>query len=74
MPLMDGIAATEAIMARKDGPKKAKVVFVTAHVSPDFEALCEKAGGTAFLPKPFRIEDIEMCFRQLRKSGLILQP
>jgi CheY-like chemotaxis protein len=74
MPFMNGIAATETIMARKDGHKKAKVVFVTAHVSPDFEAQCHKAGGSAFLPKPFRIEDIELCFRQLRKSGLIVEP
>ena len=65
MPVMDGLKATSLITGRNGGHPKPRVVFVTAHVSPDFEAKCDEAGGSGFLPKPFKIEDIETCFRKV---------
>ena len=38
---------------------------MTAHVSPSFEARCEKAGASGFLPKPFNISDIEECLQSV---------
>uniref|UniRef100_A0A7S2YGA6 Histidine kinase n=1 Tax=Entomoneis paludosa TaxID=265537 RepID=A0A7S2YGA6_9STRA len=65
MPVMDGLEACELITKRTTGHEQATVVFVTAHVSPAFEARCEKAGASGFLPKPFNISDIENCLRSV---------
>lgn len=35
------------------------VVFVTAHVSEFFEVQCRQAGAVGFLPKPFKLENIQ---------------
>jgi CheY-like chemotaxis protein len=64
MPVMDGIEATKRIVGRQEGDHPiASVVFVTAHVSSSCEAMCEKAGGVDYLPKPFNLEQIEKCFQ-----------
>jgi CheY-like chemotaxis protein len=66
MPVMDGIEATKRIVGRQasDHPR-ASVVFVTAHVSTSYEAMCENAGGVDFLPKPFNLEQIQKCFQRV---------
>jgi CheY-like chemotaxis protein len=64
---MDGIEATKRIVGRQEGDHPiASVVFVTAHVSSPYEAMCKKAGGVDFLPKPFNLEQIEKCFQRVR--------
>ena len=63
MPVMDGIEACRLIM-RRDG-KKAKVVFVTAHALDEFKHQAVAAGGTSFITKPFRIQDIENLLKSL---------
>jgi CheY-like chemotaxis protein len=66
MPVMDGIEATKRIVGRQEGDHPvASVVFITAHVSPSYEAICEKAGGVDFLPKPFNLEQLETCFQRV---------
>ena len=65
MPIMGGVEACRRILGRDDDRPKPKIVFVTAHVSPDFEAECLSAGSTMFLPKPFKLTEIEACFTGL---------
>ena len=69
MPIMDGIDACRLIAKRDGEHPRAKVIFVTAHVSASFVGECEKAGGSGFIPKPFNIRQIEKCFQNLQKSG-----
>ena len=52
---MDGIDATRLIVQRQGGHRVPLVVFVTAHVSPSFEAQCLESGATAYLPKPYTL-------------------
>jgi CheY-like chemotaxis protein len=77
MPIMNGPCAARLICARyqqrrEDGGGEElpnhncpKIVFVTAHVSPDFEEQCRQAGGSGFLPKPFKVDEIEKCLRNI---------
>ena len=71
MPVMDGIEACTLIVDRqrrqevKDG---AKVVFATAHVMEAVKAKCHEAGGSGFLSKPFRIQDVENCLQTVQAS------
>ena len=88
MPIMDGIDACRLIVKREGGHPRARVIFVTAHVSTSFVAECERAGGSGFIPKPFNISQIEKCFQNLQsdfyyemiggnsesKSGMKLDP
>ena len=52
---MDGVDATKLILQRQGGHRQSLVVFVTAHVSPKFEAECMECGATAYLPKPYTL-------------------
>jgi CheY-like chemotaxis protein len=67
MPIMDGLCASRLICARhrETGQPNPKIVFVTAHVSPDFEDQCRQAGGSGFLPKPFKVDKIEKCLKAI---------
>jgi CheY-like chemotaxis protein len=79
MPIMDGLGAARLIGARRRDNERRKVenndsltppplpriVFVTAHVSADFEEQCRQAGGCGFLPKPFKVDEIETLMRRI---------
>jgi signal transduction histidine kinase/CheY-like chemotaxis protein len=65
MPVMDGTEACRLICSRQGGHPNARVVFVTAHASSSYVEECTKAGGIAFLPKPFNLRDVEKCFQNL---------
>ena len=65
MPIMDGVEACRVINQRKGGHKRAKVIFVTAHVQDSFKALCLDAGAVAFLAKPCLIQEVEKCLLKL---------
>jgi signal transduction histidine kinase/CheY-like chemotaxis protein len=69
MPIMGGVSACRHILNRAGGHVRPKVVFVTAHVSPNFEAECREAGSSGFLPKPFKLEQIEKCLQMLYTSA-----
>jgi CheY-like chemotaxis protein len=66
MPVMDGIEACRRIVQRVGAHKNAKIVFITAHVSPSFEDQCARVGAISFVPKPFKIDDIERCVQKIR--------
>ena len=66
MPVMGGIPACRLILGREHSTHPAPlVVFVTAHVSAEFQRECKEAGSTLFLPKPFKIADIDTCLRNV---------
>jgi CheY-like chemotaxis protein len=67
IPVMDGIEACHLIFndKRGNGPFKPKVLFVNAHVENLFEVEAARAGSSRFLPKPFNLKGIEMCFQRL---------
>ncbi|KAL3909298.1 MAG: hypothetical protein SGILL_008140 [Bacillariaceae sp.] len=69
MPVMDGIDATKLIMQRDDESdgqhKKPLIVFVTAHVSPSFEAQCLECGATSYLPKPYTLPVLKETLLQV---------
>jgi CheY-like chemotaxis protein len=44
------------------------IIFVTAHVSEDFEMECKAAGSSGFLPKPFKLDDIDKCLRDIAQK------
>jgi len=55
MPVLDGLGACEQIVGRRKGGDHdvvAKVIFVTAHVSEEFEKQCRRAGAVDYLSKP----------------------
>lgn len=64
MPIMGGLEACRQILDRYNdknlqGRRRPTIVFVTAHVSTDFEMECSEAGGSGFIPKPFNASTIE---------------
>lgn len=72
MPVMDGLEACREIMQSTDVLFKPKIVFATAHVSESFEAECAAAGGSSFhgfLPKPFTIQEIEVCLDTIASAA-----
>ena len=67
MPIMDGIEACRLIVDRQNREgitNGAKVVFCTAHVLDSFKNECYASGGSGFLPKPFRIDDVKKCLQE----------
>ncbi|KAL3906889.1 MAG: hypothetical protein SGILL_009094, partial [Bacillariaceae sp.] len=64
MPVMGGIPACRLILDRESRTHPAPlIIFVTAHVSAEFERECKEAGSAMFLPKPFKFADIDNCIR-----------
>lgn len=69
MPEMDGLEACRAILNNEEtsvGSRQVPmIVFVTAHVSSDYEAACRAAGGIDFLAKPVNFQALESLFQSL---------
>lgn len=75
MPCMNGVEACRLILGKgqENEPNASKrqkrhlpkVVFVTAHASEIFELECRQAGAVGFLPKPFKLENIQKCLQNL---------
>jgi PAS domain S-box-containing protein len=57
MPEMDGLEATSAIKAAPGG-KDMRVVIVTAAVLEENEQKCLQTGADAFIPKPFKDQEV----------------
>ena len=69
MPVMDGIEACEVIQKRDDRPHpRAKVIFVTAHATTDYEDDCLEAGAIDFLTKPCNLESVSRCFENVMRK------
>jgi CheY-like chemotaxis protein len=64
MPEMDGLEATKAIRSREAetaagsviAPIIAPIIAMTGHTSSGMKLLCEKAGMTTMLLKPFSLD------------------
>lgn len=56
MPEMDGIQATQNILAENH---EVRIVALTANVVNESKKECEDAGMTGFIHKPFKIEEIQ---------------
>ncbi|MDQ7743623.1 ATP-binding protein [Hydrogenophaga pseudoflava] len=71
MPVLDGMATTEAIR-RLDGPvSEIKVILVTADVVNDTRKRALEVGVSEFTSKPLQAEDLK---RALRRCGLLDDP
>ena len=65
MPVMDGLSACRHIVKRTDGHAKPYIVFVSAHVSPEFADNAYQAGAIDFISKPFNLDQINGLFGRL---------
>jgi CheY-like chemotaxis protein len=66
MPVMDGLTACHLIKARyPDVGSGPKIAFVTAQVTEAFRVETVKAGASGFLSKPFTLERIDQCIKEL---------
>lgn len=73
MPVMGGVNACRMIVSRDCGSGSSShpipfIIFVTAQVSCDFEMECKAAGSSGFLPKPFKLENIDQCLRSVAQK------
>jgi signal transduction histidine kinase/AmiR/NasT family two-component response regulator len=64
MPVVDGIEATRRIRALPGDHGALPIIAMTANSSKSDEEACLAAGMTAFLPKPFRTEDLNAMLLQ----------
>lgn len=68
MPVMGGVQACRLILNRRDRVHPVPYIFfVTAHVSSNFEMECKDAGSSGFLPKPYKVADIDKCLGDVVK-------
>ncbi len=71
MPGMGGLLATRQI--REASPSTA-VAVVTAHLSPEWIALAERAGASAFIPKGGPFLELVDLLRAARPGTMLLPP
>lgn len=66
MPVMDGIAATQAIRSGEVGTeaRDIPIVAITAHTTEQDRARCLKAGMDGFVPRPFAPETLAGAIRR----------
>ena len=63
MPVMDGVAATQAIRARPDGSgRRLKIIALTADAFDDTRERCLRAGMDDFLSKPLDLSELKALF------------
>jgi two-component system chemotaxis response regulator CheY len=65
MPVLDGLAATRAILSED---RRAQIVFISADGSVEKEA--REAGAIAFLAKPFALADFIALLKRLSGGAL----
>lgn len=79
MPVMNGLEACRRILTghrlatTRSDRRRPQIVFVTAHAMASVQTECFEAGGTGFVPKPFKLEDIEKCLRNISTSERSLE-
>jgi CheY-like chemotaxis protein len=61
MPEMNGLELTARVKAANPATV---VVLITAYVTPEVERSARQAGVDHFLPKPFRLDQVEAIVRQ----------
>jgi len=65
MPVMDGYQATRAIRALPDGKSRVPIIALTANVMKAEVERCMEAGMNAFVPKPFKREELMEAMRKV---------
>ncbi|MBI5668672.1 MAG: response regulator [Chloroflexi bacterium] len=70
MPLMDGMTFLDTVRQEEDWAS-IPVVMLTALSSQDYRDAAFEHGATAFLSKPFRLEDLNATLRSLGISPTI---
>lgn len=71
MPDMDGMALLEVVKARDS---RAVVVVITGYGTIEFAVEAIKNGAYDFIPKPFKLEDLEVIISRAReRHGLLAQ-
>jgi PAS domain S-box-containing protein len=71
MPELDGFGATAEIRAIEQGTgRHVPIVALTAHAMAGDEARCLAAGMDAYVPKPFRPEELFVAVEQLADNDL----
>ncbi|MCB1141478.1 MAG: response regulator [Leptospiraceae bacterium] len=71
MPIYDGIETTKIIRKLNSKSKTIPIVAITADAHPDRIAACINAGMNDFLPKPFRINEIEEMLEKYIHNTII---
>jgi len=68
MPIMDGVEACRKIQSREEPNRhpRARIIFLTAHVTCDMKEECMDAGAIAFLTKPCKVDEVRKCLRDLK--------
>jgi CheY-like chemotaxis protein len=75
MPRMDGLAAAEVLLAATPaGAAPPVVVAVTADASAGLPERCRAAGMSAFISKPFRVEDMRRVVQLVRARASQAEP
>ena len=66
MPVMDGLTATKAIIAKygQDSPNSPKIVAMTANVFQEDKDKCSDAGMVDFIAKPIQIDNISRVLKK----------
>lgn len=69
MPLLDGVAATRAILAHENGSPSPPIFALTAHASPNEQQRFLDAGMRGCLIKPIRRKDILALINKVASQG-----
>jgi CheY-like chemotaxis protein len=71
MPLLDGIAACQAIRADEErhGRGRLPIVALTAHASAEWAEACLAAGFDRYLTKPLQVDALPMVMSLVAEAG-----
>ncbi|KAF7793572.1 hypothetical protein EIP86_004686 [Pleurotus ostreatoroseus] len=72
MPVLDGFAATAKIRELENNGTihgRLPIIALTANVSTESEEKCRTAGMDHFLPKPFKMNDLQAVLAQLKVAS-----
>ena len=68
MPEMDGITATRTIRSRADAARNIPIIGLTASAMHTDREKCLSAGMTAYISKPFNVNELRALIAKLARS------